>query len=378
MSRLNLNPTDLLMAGVAWLIVVLKMRNIRQSGRWTTDRLALSVWAFGLFFAISMTFQIEPLFTWFDKVTFNNLSWFLSYSTLAIAICVIVTAMLNSLLVMQAHDPRSLQRLKYFLVCALIISGILYIGSVSRLPENIGRDTPASFTELLFMETMYLYGVCLCLFSVSVFFRHTKIEEIVSTRIRTLAMLTVSFLALLAFSDKVLITILEYIHPGLYTHLLLRIYNIILLSGGLVWLSVFLPNRLYMFLARPWITFGDWLIYRDLKILPVRLDRIYPCAKTPDISIWEFIRNPHYHLYRTLVNILDCRAMLSDLLTRENINPSVSGWDTNKRQQAELFNQGLQAIQIEDDFWDMVRAYRGAAHKINHLKFTGNQEDALS
>ena len=377
MSISGFDLVDVLITSVAWSIALIKFGKVRHDSAWTADRLALSTWLFSFFFAIAMTFQVRLIFENIDAVTFNNLTWLLSYIALALAMGVVIIGMLNSFLKVHAFDRIGVKSIKSLLAITLVILILLYGFSISRLPENIERNLPSTFAEMLFMETMYIYGTPVCVLAVYVYVRQIRIEKVVSTRIRTIAMLAVVSLALLSFVAKILITYLGFYKTNFYLNTLIRIYTLALLSGGLIWMSVFLPNKLYMFLAKPWEFINDWLIYLDLERLATRINSFCPGIKDSHASLLDFIQNPDYHLYRVVIYILDCKVMLSDLLSRENARSPAAAWDTNKRQRAEQLNQVLQTVQIEDDFWEMVRAYRNTANRINQLNLAGNQGEAL-
>lgn len=366
MPRWIVALVDIIILGIVWSVVISKLKNIRNRGSWTLDRLALSVWMFSLFFAISMTFQVQTLFTIVDRTTFNNLSWFFSYVSLVIALSIIVIAMLNSLFAVHTYDERSKKWVKYYFALTLAILGILYCFSISRLPENIERNFPSTLTELSFMGTMYVYGMVLCAISVYIFYRQIIVEKVISTRLRTMAMLAVSTLAFLAFWDKALIALFGYYKPDYQLGFLIGIYEMFILIGGIIWLSTFLPNKLYMFLAKPWMFINDWGIYKDLKSIPAKINSFYPYVKNPGASFWDFIENPTYHLYCMTIIILDGRVMLSDLLSRKDTRSPASGWDAVNRLQIEQLNQ-LLSIDSNLDFWEMVQTFRNVAKEIKGL-----------
>ena len=109
---------------------------------------------------------------------------------------------------------------------------------------------------------------------------------------------------------------------------------------------------------------SDWPRF---PFLVERLDDLCPPIgiQTTQPSFWHFALNSEYHLYRTLVRIMDGKALLSDYLSDGNPQNQPKWWDAGLSFEARRINNLLKSVDWGEDFWEMIRDF-GEAGK--HLR----------
>ena len=387
---------DIAVATLAWVVTILKFHAVRRNGRWAQDERVLRSWAFVLFFALGMTFQVDAVYFAVDTLTgVNNLSWLFAYVFVALAIYFVSTA---SCMAMKVRQPRWM--LPYLMVTLCLFALIFSLG-ITTSPDWAEHTIPRNLFDLLFMELMYLYAIVLGTIPALAFARFTRSEGTLPTRIRTGVTLAAVILALAFFVAKVVLSLLGFLHPSLPFVRFLSVLAMALMgAAGLVWSLVFAPNRLYLTLAGPFTFCQKVLTLRDLRRLQTRLNRLCPPVAPEQAGWWDHLRNLDFHIYRAVIGILDGKKMLADQLQALGAGLASAGpmeqpglqialptglrpgsiqasghrfrwpvtfarqWDERATEEAIRLHRALQSAPEPEDFQCLVAVYRNIGRRL--------------
>ncbi len=354
---------------LAFLVAIYKFKAVWRDGRWNTDSLAFNFWMFSLCVAVSMSFLIESFYLIFDAwIGVTNLGWLITYITMALAFYYISS---GCYVVYNRPKPRAMS---VVLIITLLIMVVLYPIGIITLPEKADHTLPETFLEFLFMQTMYLYVASFCLIPGYTFLNLYRIETVIASRLRLGVALTTIFMACIAATLKVGITIWVYIDPN--TPVLQTVSSLVgstIGLGGILWPLAFLPNHVFIFLSRPFVFLGKLRALKELKSLQNQLNHICEPVIADHVNLVEYLRNLDFHLYRTLIGILDGKSILFILAQKTAgldqfpfVNPGIlfranqkspEYWDEQDWQQARRLHHTLQSVNDCLEFPELVKAY---------------------
>jgi len=370
---------DVVITIVAWAVTIWKMPVVLRNRRWAHDERVLRSWAFALFFALSITFQVDVVYLAVDAFTgVNNLSWLAAYVCLALAIYFVSTA---CCMAMRVRQPGWI--LPYLVVTLGLFAAIFPLG-VATIPEWTEHTAPRSGCDLLFMQFMYVYAIVLGAIPALAFARFTRHEGAFPTRIRTGVTLLAVILALVYFLTKCVVSLLAFFYPSSSLVSYLATLAMVLTgASGLLWSLVFAPNRLYLSLARPFTFCEKVLTLKDLKQLQARLNRLCPPVAPGQATWWERLKNLDFYIYRAVIGILDGKKMLADYLevleAEQGSGDALSlskghrlcrpetfahRWDGRAIEEAIRLHQALQGAPEPQDFQRLVAVYRDIGRRL--------------
>ncbi|MEN4098927.1 MAG: hypothetical protein ROW52_03315, partial [Anaerolineaceae bacterium] len=105
----------------------------------------------------------------------------------------------------------------------------------------------------------------------------------------------------------------------------------------------------------------SWHAFQDLITLVDRLERLCPPVgmemSRPDFR--EYFRRSDYYLYRAMVHILDGKTLIADYL-----DDTITRWDAPSYLEATRVNTILREIKADEEYPEMIAAYRQASRKI--------------
>ena len=298
---------DVSVAVLAWAVTFYKFNAVWKDSRRTRDWRVLGSWAFALFFALCMTFQVDAVYFTIDTfVGVNNLSWLLAYLCLVLAICFVCVGCCTAI---RIEQPRWM--LPYLVVTAALLVAIFSL-DIATAPEWADHDIPRTVAELLFMELLYIYGSVMGMIPALVFTQIRRNEGTLSTRLRVSVILLAIVLAIIFFLVKIAMSFLGFLYPSrpLVFHLL-DLARLLMAASGLLWVLVFVPNGFYLAVARPFMFREKILALRDLRYLQVRLNRLCPPVVPDRATCWDRLRNLDFYIYRAVIGILDGKKMLA-------------------------------------------------------------------
>jgi hypothetical protein len=371
---------------VGWVVCLNRLGMVWRKGRRTTDWRVVSSWLFMLMFALCVTFQVVPLSVALNGLAgVPNLSWLLAYVSLAVALYFAVSFACATA---KIHDPRWLRPA---LVIVLAILAVIFGLGIATSPEWPNHNVPRSASDLVFMQTLYVYALATCLVFTLIFGRLVRDERTVPTRLRIATTVIAGSTASAFFLVKIVFAGLGYIHPSWPAlPLLEHLYTVLMGLSGLVWALGFLPHRAYLTLARPFLFIDKVLALWDLREVQGRIDRLCPPLAphtTPKGVLqraWATWRNLDYHLYRTLIHILDGKQTLTaSLRTVDDEKSQAASYlrlrvglrDTSVlRNSDSTLEEGrwLQSIlrEVADgvEYLELVMAYRKVGRHLRNLK----------
>jgi hypothetical protein len=353
--------SDVLIALAAWTIAITKFHNVWSGGLWTKSRIALYSWLFAVFFAIAMTFQIDVLYRPFDSITLTNLSWLFSYAAGATAIFFGV-AIAVDLYAKPSSKARELFWMRSALFTTLAILTVAYLFIV-RNPERLDHDIPNNLAELVYMGTLFTYGIGFAVVLARAMLHNYLFESVTPTRIRTLIILIASFASFAYLFLKDIIAIFGYFWPSFDWPPVVLASKLMMGLTALTWAITFLPQKVFLSLAKLVKFLDDWVAFRDLKSIMKQIHRYSRTQNKNDFPYRQFVKNPDYFLYCSLIDILDSKVVLKDLLNSQS-KPVVE----EMRREAIACHLLLQEICDDGDFWEVVKAYRAMRYRLTHIK----------
>lgn len=377
-----------IIASLAWFIVFYKFSAMRRDNRWRTGSVTFYYWVFSLCFAIGLTFMIVPVYTAFDHfIGLPNFGWLISYASITLAVYFSGAA---CYLILKQRRPRIVSWSVLVTLTALIT---IYSIGIVTLPEKPDHTIPELLPEAIFMGTLYIYAAVFCIIPIVTFTRLFLDEQVVSARLRWLVAASLSFAAAFALTMKIVLTM--FVFRDSDSSALVMLSPAISVSIGLVGILFpisFLPNEWYQIMARPFEFTGKAISLHRLKALQARLNTLCPPVIEKKMSVRESFNDLDFHLYRTVIAILDAKqtligyANVTDELTTQ---PSIMMykadgaqlvWDKSKLQQARLLHRELQKADDEADFAQIVQAYRKISRAVawemrSYPDYTGDLVD---
>lgn len=353
-------------AGLAWFMAIYKFNTMRRDGQWRTGSVAFYYWGFALFFAIGFTFMIWPVYLAFDRfIGLPNFGWLITYVAFSVAVYFSGAACYLILKQPQSH------LMSWSLLVTLIILVAVYIVGIVTLPEKVDHTIPTQLSEVIFMETIYVYVAVFCAFPIVTFSRLFLKEKVVSARLRWMVGIILSLAATAVLIMKIVLTLFAFQNPN--TSAMAVLYPLI--SVGVVVVGVlfplgFLPNRWYQAAARPVEFVGKVMALVELKTLQNRLSTLIPPVIEEKLTWPETYNNLDFHLYRAIIAILDAKQTMAGYASISNdlaVQPATMAhkagrippaWNKQKLQQARLLHHELQKVDDEADFTQMVQSYR--------------------
>jgi hypothetical protein len=313
-----------------------------------------------------LTFMIEDAYLAFDRwVGVPNLAWLITYLVFPLAIYLLTA---GCLLVLEQPRPRLMTP---SLWVTMVLLCVVYAWGIVTLPEKPEHTVPETLAEFIFMQTVYVYIAVFCIIPLLTFTRLYRREQMLPAKLRWLVACGTAVVSLWVALMKVTLTALIYWDvTTLALPILYPLIGIGIGLAGVLWPLAFLPNEFYLKATRP-IEFLDKVrTLQELKKLQRALNRLCPSVIGDSPSLWRSLDNLDFHLYRTLISILDAKKMLSGYAQATNglaVSPlAVPGlrrqhsvvWDERDLAHARLLHNTLQAVDDEADYPDLLRAYR--------------------
>jgi hypothetical protein len=352
-------------AGLVWFVVIYKFKAMWRHKWRRSDSITFHFWAFAFFTGVGLFFMIEPIYLAFDYlVGWPNLAWLILYVAFSLAIYFIAS---SCYLVLRQAQPRIMP---WSLGLTLLFLAVVYATGIVTLPEKPDHTIPETVSEVVFMQTLYVYISVLSAVPMVTYLRLLRQEEILSARLRWMIATAATLAATTAMILKVILTFLGYENAA--TPALNLIYpwiGVSVLFVGILIPVAFLPNRLYIAAARPLEYLVKAKTLHELKALKVYLDRFCPPVIN-DAAGWQvLLKNPDFHLYRTVIGILDAKQTLAGYAritgelamapaeVADHCGKAPREWDLQALRQAQLLHRILQTVDDHAEFSELVRAY---------------------
>lgn len=358
------NPiVQLVLFMTAWLAVIVRLRFMDWKNVRKNDSIALNIWLMMFLFAIGLTFCVDFIAS-FDRYIANNFSRWVAYCTFLLAVHYGTVASLAAVELPEAK--RLIRRLWALIVVALLALLLIYIFYLSRLPNFIYFQTPQSLPEALLKLIVHACEIIEIVLLAKVYLAYLPLETSPVMRLRVVV-ITICSLAVGLSSLTIILVIAGYFWEPLAIQGLVNLSELSTTSCMILLIAALVNNKTYVQLILLYKGLQDWRSFRDLKSLVDRLLLLCPVIGLPpeNPAFWQFLGNPEYYLYRTIITILDSKAMLSDFLA-ETRQPSVfPPWEDDLMQEALYMNAALQAANPSNDFTDIVNTYRHISRNLS-------------
>jgi hypothetical protein len=356
---------------VAWVVAISKSVAVWRRKGWFKDRRVYTSWAFIVFFTLSVTFNLETFSLPFDALMGNNLSWFLCYASVVVALYFVALGSWSAL----ESPPRLLTYLRSTLPLAVVLAilGIVFWVGIAPTPEYADRSVPRTLYDLAFIGTMCAYLIVLCLVSVcsfAILYRH---EESLLARLRW-GFIAVSLTMVIAFLlVRGVLACLGYFHfsPRLL-HPLALLEKILEGIACLSWPIGFVSNRVYI-AAVDFLTFvKNVAAVKDLREVQMEFNRRCPAVvrDVPGLQMFLAIKSPRWFLRKTdlrlhqmAVSIYDGTQRLSHYLESETLSRRLGD-----ARRAKALHQILEGIAQDANYPELIPAYRRAARMLRAEK----------
>jgi hypothetical protein len=340
---------------VAWTFTFVKLVAILLGDIRKIGMITLNIWAMLLFFSVTLTFMITDFAAFFNTHTFPNLSLLIThFAFLASQYCAVVTILAG---IGTPATTHTIFWTRLFLFVELTLLSVIYIFFLSKTPETVSEFQPIFFV-VIFKFLSYPFGIMLCIITVRTILTHLPSHQFTLIRLRAVTIILCTSSAGMYIFIRALIYA-GFFWPILSSPLLFTISYVILFCSAILFFASLLSNKIYarfVILSR---SVESWQVFQDLKCLRDHLLLFCPVIGMPPESptFWRFFFNPEYHLYRTMISILDSKVMLADFLV-ESVKSGMPVWDGSLLDEAIRLNTALQSANPPNDFSDIVETYR--------------------
>jgi len=360
-----MNPAiEISLSVLAWLIALNRGRTALMNRAWRNDPIAFGVGSASLFFALTMTFLVTPLSDVINRLTMPNFSRLLAYGSVSVTLYLTTSSSLITFPTPQNLRHRSI--LKPYLQATLGLLLVSYIFFVSRTPEWQEQPIPGSAAEMVFKLVMFTHAIVLCTLIAVACYHYINHEKVVVTRYR---IVTISFTAICggAFFFTKSILALGYLWHPLGAERIHSLSKLLMVGTAMLWGGSFIHSKMYARALAYFRGIRYWPAIQDLVYLVDQLEHLCPPVgmEMSRPNFWQFVRNSDYHLYRAMVHILDGKTLISDFLDDTiPLNKLRARWDQNGYLEATRLNAVLREIEADEDYLEMISAYRSAGKKL--------------
>ena len=140
---------DYVATTAAWVVTLFRLAAVVKDRRMQRSPRLLQAWLFTLFLSLFLTFQVDAVYTTFDRFTgVNNLSWLLSYLFAILAVYFACASF-------RREQP---QWMKFYSVVAASLLIVVFPLGPGSTPETVDHVVPANVLELLFVGLFYVYS----------------------------------------------------------------------------------------------------------------------------------------------------------------------------------------------------------------------------
>ena len=150
-----------------------------------------------------------------------------------------------------------------------------------------------------------------------------------------------------------------------YAGILIGLATLFVICAALAFLAALLGGRVYAEFVMLSSRLAYWRAFQDMKYLVGRMLHLFPPVSllptTP--SFRQFWLDPEFHLYRSVLIIMDGSTMVDGFLAEfDGAPPPPEDWEIaesdNLVGEAQEVWRALQAVPLPDDFYEVVEAYR--------------------
>ncbi|HRQ42280.1 MAG TPA: hypothetical protein PLD25_30550 [Chloroflexota bacterium] len=340
-----------------WMVRVVRLKN----------RFVFLGFSYFLAFAIGMTFEVRAVYLWFDGlVGAQNLSWLIAW------LGITTSAYLITCTFYMVQEKQVPLWLHVIMVTVLTVYFLSFWAGIWFMPERPAHVIPRGFHEFVFMQTLFIFvGLLFVLTSRNVAHVYRN-ETALIARVGWGRLWVMTMVAICFFGTRIVLTFWAYWQPtsGSIKHLYALSIFFLVLPAFIIPI-LHLPNWMTLRLAKPFLLMDKWWTLRQLIVLQSRISEFCSPIVLPQVGWREALKAPDFHIYRSLIGILDGKSMLEAYLASLELLPGQSNkwpiyrfqdnpqqWDEPKKNGALALFFRLQPVSDEMEIPDLARAYR--------------------
>lgn len=305
------------MAAVAWAVA------LYTAPKWAVCRHLRSTWAFILFFALGLTFQIDAVYVVLDALAgVNNLSWLLTSTSVFLALHYCASIPYD------VARAAPLQWFRFAVVAGLLSLGLVFFVGVATSAEwpCTAHDLPRTSFDLVFMGIELTYGAGMGLAISLAFTRLCRSEQATLTRLRWGLVAAAAFSGTASYVIHIVCVTVGYFYPTSaaleYLSWLALVTRWLTLVGPLAALPN--ANRAYQILVRLFDFVHKLIAFVKLRMAWVRLRAWLislglPAAE-PGFPLARCLFRLDFYTCRLVVSILDIGRRLR-VFAQEIVQP---------------------------------------------------------
>ncbi len=340
-----------------WLVQVIRLKN----------RFVVLGLAYLLAFAVGMTFEVNAIFLWFDGlVGVSNLAWLIAWTGITTSAYLITCTFY---MVQEKRIPLWLHSMLAMVLVIYLITFWVGIRYTSEWPAHV---LPRNTYDFVFMLTLFVFaGLIFVLTSRNTATIYRNEEALIAKvgwgRVWAMTVVATGF-----FASRTVLTLVAYWQPA--SQAILYLYALSLFFFVLpAFLIPFLhmPNWVTLFMAKPFLSLDKLWTLRQLMLLQSRINEFCSPIVLQQVGWREALKAPDFHIYRSLIGILDGKSMLEAYLSslgllsgqtntwpiyRFQDNPQQ--WDSRTRRKALALFERLQTVSDEMEISKLAVAYR--------------------
>lgn len=345
-----------------WLALVIRLRN----------RFVLLGFSYFLVFAIGMTFEVSVVFYWFDAFTgVQNLSWLIAW------IGITISAYLITCTFYMVREKQIPLWLHLIMAMVLAIYFFAFWTEIRFATERPAHVVPRNLHEFVFMQALFMFVGFLFVITSRNIGHIYQNEEALIAKVGWGRLWVMTVVAMCFFGSRVVLTFWAFWQPvsNSIKHLYgLSIFFFVL--PAFIIPILHLPNRITLHLAKPFLLVDKWWTLRRLMLLQSRINEFCSPIVLPQVGWREAFRAPDFHIYRSLIGILDGKSMLEAYLASLELLPGPPNtwpiyrfqdnpqqWDEQTRNRALALFARLQPVSDEMEIPDLALAYRRVGGK---------------
>ena len=351
------NFIDWIGTALAWLVVLARLGLMIRGD---ASRRVKAAWFFALFLSLYGTFQIDVIAVFFDGVVgIHNLSLLISHIFLDIAACSVCLACLP--------DDVYPRWLLFALIVAIALSTVTFAWGPAGAPEDPTlTQAPEKASYLIFeacgnffVMTVLIVLPLRHLFKVV---RSPEANQSASSQTRSLAFLMALLAGWMSLASRLVVSTIAFLAPSLsISPTTMSIISLTTLLLVISWPLVLLPNKLLL-VPRQIQDYANAVATSvDLARLARRLNYHFEPVYPDHPSWWDHLKQPAFHTYRSMINILDGKRKLA------NPEMLINVLGDHDLLEITSLRQMLLSVPDSSDYESLVARYRAIAKKLRSI-----------
>ena len=219
---------------------------------------------------------------------------------------------------------------------------------------------------MTFKLVMFTHAIILCSIIAMACIHYVTLERVVVTKYR---IATISLTAIFggAFFITKSILALGYLWHPLGAEWIHSLSKLLMVATAMLWGASFIHSKMYASGLAYFRGIRYWPAFQDLVYLVDRLEHLCPPVgmEMSRPNFREFLHRSDYYLYRAMVHILDGKTLIADYLDDTiPVDKLRARWNQVSYLEATRVNTILREIKADEEYPEMISAYRQASRKL--------------